>query len=77
MTPENYLGERILNQVVLDQTIAKSIDREVGLNDKMDLVKLHYINCTDGIEGCHICEMVYALMHDYTCFEIMQDIEVE
>lgn len=77
MSDKQYLGQRILNQVVLDQQIKNSVDREVGLNDKMELIKLHYIDCTDGTDSCHICELVKKLMEDYTCTEIMENVEVD
>lgn len=77
MSDKQYLGQQILNQVILDQKIAATDDRQVGLNDKMELVKLHYIDCTDGIDSCNICEMVNKLMEDYTCPEIMDGVEVD
>lgn len=62
---------------ILDQSINASIDREVGLRGKMRLVQLHYIDCTAGIDSCHICELVHKLMEDYTSAEIMDGVEVD
>lgn len=52
-------------------------DRATGLKEKMKLVQLHYIDCTIGTDSCHICELVSKLMEDYTCSEIMEDIEID
>lgn len=61
----------------LDDAIHESDHKETGLATKMKLVQAHYINCTDGIDSCNICEMVHKLMEDYTSAELMEGIELD